>query len=223
MGTLGRTIFLFVGNFHGQKGIDTLIRAWRILETGNPGSGAMLLLVGDGVLVDDMKDLAAGLGLGDSTRFLGRRPDVRSYMQLADVFVQPSRWEGLSIALLEAMSCALPVIATTVGGTVEVVTDGVDGILVPPDDPARLAGCMEKLLRDTVARKILGEKARATVMERYSIKRCARAHLNLFGGNLQERNNNDEIHDDQKSGPAADERDKQASGKEAEELSGLLS
>ena len=222
MGILGRTIFLFVGNFHSQKGIDTLIRGWKILSERYPDSGATLFLIGNGILFDEMKAMASSLGIGDTVVFLGRRSDVVDYLRLVDVFVQPSRWEGLSIAMLEAMSCGLPMIGTPVGGTAEILKEGVNGLLVPVDDEEALSTAMGRLLEDTILRKTLGSMARSTVKLGYSIKKCARAHMEMFDGTSTE-GENIETGKTEEGDTASDKRDKQAPEQEAERLSRQLS
>ncbi len=222
MGMLGRTIYLFVGNFHGQKGIDTLIKGWRSFIGGNQDSGAILLLAGDGVLMKEAKDLAAKLGINDTVRFLGKRNDIEKYLKLADIFVQPSRWEGLSIALLEALSCGLAVIATPVGGTDEVIADGVNGLLSPVDDENGLATRMEELLGDLSLRKKLGAAGRKTVIDRYSLKLCVERHLACYQGKPVEKDERHDAEKIEKGSGAARERDEQASEQEIELLSGKL-
>ena len=103
------------------------------------------LIVGGGRRIDEVKALAASLGLAGVVHFLGPRPDVPDLLNAMDIFVLPSYSEGLSLALLEAMAAGKPVIATAVGGTPEVVTDGDNGLLIPPRDagpwPAPWSGC----------------------------------------------------------------------------------
>ncbi|MBU8920361.1 MAG: glycosyltransferase family 4 protein [Bacteroidales bacterium] len=222
MGILGRTIFLFVGNFHDQKGIDTLIRGWKILSERYPDSGAMLFLVGNGILFDEMKDLASSLEIDDTIVFLGRRSDVAGYLRLVDVFVQPSRWEGLSIAMLEAMSCGLPMIGTPVGGAAEIIKDRENGLLVPVDDEEALSTAMGRLLEDTILRKTLGSMARNTVKIGYSMKKCARAHMAMFDGTLSKGEDN-ETGKTEEGDTTSDKRDKQAPEQEIEGLSRQLS
>ncbi len=101
------------------------------------------------------------------------RPDVLPFYRLFDVVVLPSRGEGLSQALLEAMALGLPVVASRAGGNVEVLRHGEDGLLVPPRDPAAFRGALERLLADPGLRRRLGERARRTARERYSLARTA--------------------------------------------------
>jgi len=156
---------------HWGKGHKELFTAMAQLEGRYP---CHALLVGGGRRADEVLALAAGLGLAGQVHFLGSRRDVPDLLQAMDVFVLPSYNEGLSLALLEAMAAGLPVIATAVGGTPEVVTDGVTGLLIPPRDAAALAGALERLLADPAWAKQLGENARDHVREHYSLDRLGR-------------------------------------------------
>jgi glycosyltransferase involved in cell wall biosynthesis len=105
---------------------------------------------------------------------LGDRADVREVLAALDVFVLPSRTEGMSNALLEAMAMALPVVATAVGGTPEVIADGRSGLLVPPDDASALAAAIARVLADADLARRLGAAARQTVEERYGARSMVR-------------------------------------------------
>ena len=107
--------------------------------------------------------MAADLGLAGRVHFLGQRDDIPDLLAALDIFVLPSHSEGVSLALLEAMAAGLPVIATAVGGLPEVVTDGVNGLLIPPQDPEALAQALARLLDDPALAKKLGENARQHV------------------------------------------------------------
>ena len=120
------------------------------------------MLVGLGPLEDDLRALAVELGIGDRVRFPGSRDDVFALLPAFDAFVLSSRFEGLPIALLEAMATGVAPVATRVGGIPEVVTDGRDGLLVEPGDPAALAGALDRILGDDALRDRLGvERPRA--------------------------------------------------------------
>jgi glycosyltransferase involved in cell wall biosynthesis len=156
---------------HWGKGHKELFEAMAGLKKRYP---VQALIVGGGRREAEMRELAAGLGLAGQAHFLGQRQDVPDLLKAMDIFVLPSYSEGLSLALLEAMAAGLPVIATAVGGTPEVVTDGVTGLLVPPRDPEALAGALERLLADPAGARALGNKAREHVRERYSLDRLGR-------------------------------------------------
>jgi glycosyltransferase involved in cell wall biosynthesis len=138
------------------------------------------LIVGGGRRLEEVRQAAADLGLADRVHFLGPRADVPDLLNAMDIFVLPSYSEGLSLALLEAMAAGKPVIATAVGGTPEVVTDGVNGLLIPPRDAGALAGALERLLADPAWAKELGAHARAHVRERYSLDRLGREMNEIY-------------------------------------------
>ena len=101
-----------------------------------------LLLVGDGELRGDLEAQTRSLGLSEIVTFAGHRADIPEILATLDLFVLPSLWEGMLNAVLEAMAAGLPVVATAVGGTAEVVVDGVTGLLVTPRDPDALANAI---------------------------------------------------------------------------------
>jgi glycosyltransferase involved in cell wall biosynthesis len=146
------------------KGADILIRAWGLFAKTCPGA-AQLVIVGDGPEREAVGEIARELRVGDSVEFCGFQEDVRAYYQAADIFVLPSRTEGFSNALREAMACALPVIASNAGGTPDVVREGVEGLLFESESEQALASCLERLVRDQAFRRTLGEQACQTVTE----------------------------------------------------------
>ena len=101
-------------------------------------------------------------------------------LRAADLFVLPSLWEGLSIALLEAMAAGLPVVATRVSGTDQVLRHGESGLVVEPRDEDALAKALQAVLDDPALACALGARARATVEEEHSAERAARAYLELY-------------------------------------------
>ncbi|MGC9398865.1 MAG: glycosyltransferase [Anaerolineae bacterium] len=161
-----------VGRFVEPKGYPHLLDAMVRIQAHLPDVKA--LLVGDGVLRPAMEEKAHALGLSDSVIFTGIRRDVPEILALLDVFVLPSLWEGLPLALLEAMAAGLPVVATRVGGVPEVVVDGVTGLLVPPRDPHALADAILRLLRDPALRRRMGEAGRARVAAHFSVEQMVR-------------------------------------------------
>jgi glycosyltransferase involved in cell wall biosynthesis len=145
-----------VGNFTAKKDHATLVRALALMD-----GDVRLVLVGLGPLEADLRVLVARKGMGERVTFAGSRDDVAELLPAFDVFALGSRYEGLPIALLEAMAAALPCVATRVGGVPEVITDGEDGVLVPPDDPGALATGLTALLRDPARRAALAARAAA--------------------------------------------------------------
>ena len=165
---------VFVGRLTTQKGVDLLLRAWAQLVEPR-----QLILVGEGAERSSLEALASELHL-DYVTFTGSTNDVRSYLQQADLFVLPSRSEGIPNALLEAMACGLPVVASAVGGIPDVVQDGESGLLVPPDDVPALAKAIRRLLVDPDLRRQMGQKARQRVESDYSLQSTTNRHLELY-------------------------------------------
>jgi glycosyltransferase involved in cell wall biosynthesis len=162
---------VFLGEIGERKGAFTLLETWAKLA-GEPEllASAHLTLAGD-VGTDRAERLIAELGIGDTAevrRWLSPA-DVAGLLAGADVFVLPSLTEGQPMALLEAMSHGLCVVASTVGGIPEMVDDGRSGLLVPPDDPGALAAALRKALTDAVLRRDLGSAARERVLARFDL------------------------------------------------------
>ncbi len=139
------------------------------------------LIIGGGRREAELRQLAAELGLGPRVNFLGQRRDIPDLLAALDILVLPSYGEGVSLALLEGMAAGLPVIATAVGGLPEVVTDGVNGLLIPPRDPEALARALARLLADPDFARRLGEQARAEVEAHYSLERLGREINEIYG------------------------------------------
>ncbi len=177
---------LYVGRLSPEKGPDILIEAFRLLTTQTSNS-ARLLLVGKGQMSQFLERRVRDYRLEDLAEFVGSVSDVQPYLQAADLFVLPSRAEGLSVALLEAMACGLPVVATAVSGTVDVIHDGVNGLLVEPEDPEVLAQAIKRLLDDPEFARRLGREARSTVEEKYSLQLVAERYIKLYRELLNER------------------------------------
>lgn len=147
-----------VANLRAEKGYDVLLEASSLLVRGD--SPVIVAAVGHGPLESELKRRHAELGLGERFRFLGQRDDVLTVLAGADMFVLASRQEGLPVALMEATSVGVPVVATAVGGVPTVLADGMDAIVVPPGDPEALASALQQLATDVELRQRLGEAAR---------------------------------------------------------------
>jgi glycosyltransferase involved in cell wall biosynthesis len=152
-----------VGNFTAKKDQATLLRALAGLPAAGLGGGgdALLVLVGLGPLEDELRALARQLGIAERVVFAGSRDDVFALLPALDVFALSSRFEGLPIALLEAMASGVAPVATRVGGIPEVITDGRDGVLVDPGDPTGLAAALTRVLGDDDERARIAACARA--------------------------------------------------------------
>jgi glycosyltransferase involved in cell wall biosynthesis len=171
---------LYVGRLEPVKGVDVLLRAWARLVGRETGRIPVLALVGDGSQREHLARLSRELGIDRSVRFVGFSDQISDWLNSADLFVLPSRSEGLSNALLEAMACGLPTVATTVGGAPEAVEHGVNGLLVPADDDAALADALLQLIRDSGGARQLGESARRTTCARYSMEAMVDRYVKLY-------------------------------------------
>lgn len=154
----GDLVALTVANLRPEKGYDTLLDAARLVA--DRGLPVRFVSVGIGSEAEAMADRCRALGLDGRFTFLGLREDVLRLLVAADLFVLPSHQEGLPVVLMEATSVGLPIVATAVGGVPQVLTDGVDGLVVPPGDPTALADGVARLVGDPDLRRRLGAGAR---------------------------------------------------------------
>jgi glycosyltransferase involved in cell wall biosynthesis len=167
---------LYTGRLAPEKGVDVLLDAWAAAR--RLGCLAFLCVVGDGPERAALERRARDHGILGAVRFAGATDDVTPWLRAADAFVLPSRQEGLSVALLEAMACGLAVVATAVGGTADAAGDAA--VLVPPD-AAALAGALARVLDEPGRARELGGRARRRAVERFGILEVARRHLELYG------------------------------------------
>jgi len=167
----GVPVITTVGNLRRVKGADLLVRAAATVRDRFPD--AIFLICGSALEADyvsQLRELIRELRLETHVCLLGGQEQVPSILALTTVFALPSRSEGFSNALIEAMAAGLPCVATNVGGNNEAITDGVDGILVPPDSPAALAEAICCLLDYPTAAAEMGAKARITCEKRFTIE-----------------------------------------------------
>jgi glycosyltransferase involved in cell wall biosynthesis len=173
-----------VARLEPEKGHRHLVAAWPSVVERAPGT--WLVIVGDGSLEGELRAQAEALPAParDRVRFAGRHEDISALTAELDVAVLPSLREAQGISLLEAMARRVPVVASAVGGIPEVVTDGVDGLLVPPSDPSALADAVVRLARSPALRARLGEAGYRTVAERFSIDAQVRRIQALYDEEL---------------------------------------
>lgn len=171
-------VLIAVGRLVYQKAHEYLIAAMADVITHV--SNAKAVICGDGFLREDLTAQIKINGLERSVKLLGTQYDIAKYLAVADIFVLPSRWEGLPISMLEAMSVGLPVIATRVEGAVEVIQNGVQGILIPVEDKDSLSQAILQLASDPVLRMQMGYSAKQRVYQEYSLDRMCQAYLNLM-------------------------------------------
>lgn len=159
---------LFVGRLIHAKGVDILLKAIKILKN-KYSRNLKIAIVGEGSLKENLNNLAVEFGVNGEVEFLGVRKDIEELMVSSKIFVLPSRWEGFGIVIIEAMSNMLPVIATNVGGIPELIENGKEGILVPPENSKALARTINSLLENEELREKLSQAAYKKVREKYSI------------------------------------------------------
>lgn len=171
----GVRIVLSVSRLTRQKGIDTAIEALSLLP-----EDVALVVLGEGPERRMLHELADEHGVASRLFLLGRVPDVAAWHRRASVYVQPARWEGFGLAVLEAMVSGLPVVATNVSSLPELVADGDTGLLVPPDDPAALARAIGRALQAPE----LGRAGAARAREEFSVARMAERTVSLYASLL---------------------------------------
>lgn len=174
----GVHLMVMVGTFKRQKGHDYLLMAAAKLAPRFPDW--RLLLVGDGELREHCQRRTAELGLEDQILFLGTRRDIPELLTACDSFVLPSLWEGLPVALIEAMAAELPTIATDVSGSRFALIDGVTGWLVPPGEPDALVEAIEQVLSDPEEAAARGRAGRQRADEVFSARGQAEQLVSLF-------------------------------------------
>ncbi|GIW02207.1 glycosyltransferase [Roseiflexus sp.] len=169
----GRLV-VFVGRLTVAKALDVLLNAWAQRDTTL--ADARLIIVGDGELRNDLMRQARDLGVEQSVMFAGATNDTAAYLRACDAFVLSSRTEGMPVALLEAMACGLPCVATRVGGSIEIIEDGVNGRLVMPED----VGALARAVAQALATPEWGVHARRHIQERYAIDTVAQRYVALY-------------------------------------------
>ena len=171
-------VLIVVAKLMEQKGHAFLLRALPpLLERY---ADLHVLLLGDGPLRGALSESIAGLPEAARVHLAGNRRDVSDLLAASDLFVLPSLWEGLPMALLEAMASGLPVVATRVSGSAQVVVDGESGLLVPAADVERLSEAIGTLLDDPDLARRMGRAARKRVDRSYSARAQAARHAELY-------------------------------------------
>jgi glycosyltransferase involved in cell wall biosynthesis len=160
------------------KRLDVLLGALHRLD------GVCAFVVGYGPEEQRLKEMAEELGLGERVHFAGYQQDVWTWLAACDVFALSSDWEGMPNAVLEAMAAGLPVAATAVGGTPDVVVQGATGLLVPPDDATALAAALDRLIHDPDLRRTMGAAGRQRVRARFSVQQMVERTQALYRGLL---------------------------------------
>ncbi|MCU7495104.1 MAG: glycosyltransferase family 4 protein [Ignavibacteria bacterium] len=173
---------LVIGRLAVQKDHHTLLRAFAILKSRLSQEGIMvpvLNIVGTGALKDELMKLSQDLGLEDFVKFLGARSDIPEILRQCDIWVMSSRWEGLSISMLEAMASGIPIVATDVGSNSEVIENNINGSLVEKENPEMLAQAIYRLITDRERRRLYSENARLKVLD-FSLQACLSSYTDLY-------------------------------------------
>lgn len=163
---LDAPVIVSVGRLVAQKGWDTIVDVARHVLAAHPG--ARFMVVGDGPLRQVIDAQVAACGIASQVVRVGECRDIRPALFAADIYLHASRWEGMSNAIMEAMAARLPVVASAVGGTPELVHDGCTGFLFPVGDGRAAADPICRLIADPAVRRILGERGRAIIETHYS-------------------------------------------------------
>ncbi|MBA3019133.1 MAG: glycosyltransferase family 4 protein [Proteobacteria bacterium] len=179
-GFSGETIVTFTGRLVKGKGIGVLLAAWGkvVVDFKN----VCLLILGEGPFESRLKEQCQGLGIEKNVKFLGLVNNVRKYLAMSDIFVFPSFQEGFPNSVLEAMACGLPVIATRIGGIVDVIKDEENGLLVEPGNANQLADALKRLICDAEYASALGRNALKTIRKNYDINVIANEYIDLYTG-----------------------------------------
>jgi glycosyltransferase involved in cell wall biosynthesis len=167
-------LLLTVGRLTVQKGHTVLLNAISQITAKIPNT--IFAFAGDGHLSDELKEEAKKLGVENKVRFLGVRNDVSELLLASDIFVQPSLWEGLSLAMLEALLSGLPVLATEVEGVKDVIENGKTGFLVEAGKVDALSKALIKLLNNNKLQKTLGQKGKAHAEKYYGLDRMCQQY-----------------------------------------------
>ena len=171
---------IFAGRLVPEKGVALLLDAWSDVVKEVP---AELVVIGSG---EEESRLTAKVP--PRVHFAGQLDNVSPYLKAADLFVLPSATEGLSNAMLEALSTGLGVIVTDVGGAPDVIEDGINGLLVPPNDKKKLIDALVTLLKNTELCRRLGDTGRRTIESRYSLDNTADQLVGLYTRLMEGRN-----------------------------------
>jgi len=161
-----------------QKGIIHLIRAASQVLALHPGTG--FVVAGDGKIRAQLQNFVNEKGVADNFIFIGATKEIPAFLQCLDVYVLPSEWEGLPLVILEAMAAKRCIVASKVGAVPQVITDGEEGVLVPPADPAALADALVRVLGDSDLRQKLANNAHERFVQGFTVHSMTRSYERLY-------------------------------------------
>ena len=177
-------VFLFVGRLSPEKRVKEFVETWaEVLSEEAVPPRVRLVIVGGGPEEAALRRAVADLGLSGSVTLTGPKTDLLPYYRAADVFILPSISEGLSNSMLEAMACGVAILASRVGGAKEAVIPGVSGCLFDPLNKTELKACLRGFIADRSLAVKMGEAARKTAVDKYSMARVADDLLAIYGEN----------------------------------------
>lgn len=176
---LDEVLILTVASLAPVKNHAALVESGEQVLRQQPGP-VRFMLVGDGVLRAEIERRIAESGLTDHFFLVGSSDRVADYYGAADIFVLPSRLEGMSNAILEAMASGLPVVANRVGGNPELVVDGTTGLLCRPGAPDEMTAALVRLIADRALRDAMGERARARAVAEFSIEAMVERYAEFY-------------------------------------------
>lgn len=171
-------VLLAIARLVPQKGVDVALDAVARVRERHPD--ARLVILGTGPLREELEAQAARIGVADAVSFPGRVGDVAWWLRRSAMLVHPARWEGFGLALLEAMLCARPIVATRVSSIPEIVVHGETGLIVPPDDPVALADAVSALLDDPEYARALGAAGDTRARTEFSVAKMAERTLAVY-------------------------------------------
>ncbi len=177
-------IITCVARLEYPKGVDVLLHAWGRMMRETPAwpehVQPRLRIIGEGIFRPHLERMIAELHIQESVELLGRRLDIVELLQQSWGFVLPSRWEGMPNALLEAMACGLPSLATRVSGSEDIIQHEINGLLVEPEQPVEMARALRHMIEDSALALKLGQAARQTIVSNYRIESVAERCLHLY-------------------------------------------
>jgi glycosyltransferase involved in cell wall biosynthesis len=177
-----KQVAVFTGRLSWEKGLDTLLEAWKMLQDRHPE--AHLLLLGEGVpfrnVEPELRALREQLGLENVVHFLGHVSNVGEYLLASDIFILPTRSEGLSVALVEAMAAGTTIVTTDIPANRDIIETEVTGLLFPPNDARELAAALARVLDEPQLAERLRRNARTRAERDLSVEAMASRYLDAF-------------------------------------------
>ena len=177
LGLSNKKTIIYTGRLSVEKGVDFLIHSYSKVREE---IACQLIIIANGPERENVVQLLDHCNVSESVLLIEEVDDIASYLNVSDVFVLPSRFEGLSNSLLEAMACGLPVISTRVGGSIDIIKNGINGLLIDVDNEEQLTQAISKVLNDPLQGIEMGRNARKTIEESYDLNKITDRYLELY-------------------------------------------